>query len=133
MFSLRPVRLICFAAASAALLGTLCSCGHNAVVFGKGFGFRAGLDPEHLSADFSVIYGEQLTLAARDNLEIDLKTDVTGGSESAAASTAADSILRIRIGRQVNGYACDLIQAGASPDHLRALLSPELEPSPKQD
>ena len=37
---------------AAALCGALCSCGHNAIIFDKGVGFRAGIDPEHLSADF---------------------------------------------------------------------------------
>lgn len=97
------------------------SCGHNALVFGKGFGFRAGLDPEHMSADFSIIYGEQLTLAGRDNIKIKLKTDVTGGSETATANTSADSILEIEIGQQINGYTVDAIEAGADTKDLIAL------------
>jgi len=97
------------------------SCGHNALVFGKGFGFRAGLDPEHMSADFSIIYGEQLTLAGRDNIKIKLKTDVTGGSETATANTSADSILEIEIGQQVNGYTVDAIEAGADMKDIIAL------------
>ena len=113
---------LCTAGASAALLVPLCGCGHNAVVFGKGFGFRAGLDPEHLSADFSIIYGEQLTLAGRDNIQIKLKTDVSGGSETAAASTSADSILEISIGQQVNGYFVEALQSGATPEHIQSLL-----------
>lgn len=108
---------------SAAICGSLCACGHNAVVFGKGFGFRAGLDPEHFSADFSIIYGEQLTLACRDNIQIKLKTDVSGGSETATASTSADSILEIAIGPQINGYLVEAVEAGVTPDHIKALKS----------
>ena len=33
----------------------LTACGHNAVIFGKGFGLRAGFDPEHMAADVSFI------------------------------------------------------------------------------
>lgn len=108
-----------FAALAVSL--SLCACGHNAVVFGKGFGFRAGLDPEHMSADFSLIYGEQLTLAGRDNITIKLKTDVTGGSETATANTSADSILEISIGQQIQGYTVDAIEAGADAKDLICL------------
>lgn len=121
-----PVSLI---VAAAALLCTLTACGHNAVVFGKGFGFRAGLDPEHMSADFSIIYGEQLTLAARDNITVKLKTDVSGGTGTAAADTTADSILEISIGPQVNGYFVESVEAGATADQIRALHSLPADPS----
>ena len=105
----------------------LCSCGHNAIVFGKGFGLRAGFDPEHMSADVSFIYGEQLTLAARDNIEIELVSDVEGGQEQAAADVKTGSKLRIKIGRQINGAARDLIEAGATPEHIHAMLDPAAE------
>lgn len=121
-----PVRL----ALAAAACSLLASCGHNAVVFGKGFGFRAGLDPEHLSADFSIIYGEQLTLAGRDNIQIKLKTDVSGGSDAAAASTSADSILEIAIGPQINGYFVEAVEAGATADQISALASSSAPASP---
>ena len=97
------------------------SCGHNAVVFGKGFGIRAGFDPEHFSADVNFIYGEQLTLAARDNIEIKLKTNVEGGQESSKAVANADSILEIKIGQQINGYTVDALKAGADAKDLIAL------------
>ena len=123
-------KIICLVFA-AVVCGSLCACGHNAVVFGKGFGFRAGLDPEHLSADFSVIYGEQLTLAGRDNIQIKLKTDVSGGSETATASTSADSILEIAIGPQINGYFVEAVESGATPDHIHALQNTTQTPSQK--
>lgn len=105
-----------FAAIAASLM--FCSCGHNAVVFGKGFGLRAGFDPEHMSADVSFIYGEQLTLAARDNITVRLKTGVEGGQESATASTSADSMLEVIIGQQINGYFVEAVEAGADAKDL---------------
>jgi hypothetical protein len=105
-----------FLAALAAAM--LCSCGHNAVVFGKGFGLRAGFDPEHMSADVSFIYGEQLTLAARDNIEIELVSDVEGGQESANADVKTGSKLKIRIGQQINGYFVEAVEAGANAADL---------------
>lgn len=118
----------------AAIFG-LTACGHNAVVFGKGFGLRAGFDPEHMSADVSFIYGEQLTLAARDNIKIKLKTGVEGGQESAQASTSADSMLEIEIGQQVNGYFCDAVKAGADAKDLIAINGnyPPADAKPAED
>lgn len=108
------------------------SCGHNAVVFGKGFGIRAGFDPEHFSADVNFIYGEQLTLAARDNIEIKLKTNVEGGQESSKAVANADSILEIKIGQQINGYTVDALKAGADAKDLIA-LNGNYQPTGKEE
>ena len=96
----------------------LCSCGHNAIVFGKGLGLRAGFDPEHFSADVSFLYGEQVVVAGRDNIKIKLKTGVNGGQENATASTSADSVFEIEIGQQINGYFCDAVKAGADAKDL---------------
>ena len=63
----------------------LCGCGHNAIVFDKGLGFRAGFDPEHLSADVRFVYGEALTLAVRDNIELEWVSDAEGGQEQSSA------------------------------------------------
>lgn len=104
-------------------IGLLTGCGHNAIVFDKGFGFHAGVDPEHFSADVRFVYGEALTLAARDNLELELVSDVEGGQEQSAADVKTGSKLRIKIGRQVNGAARDLIEAGATADQIHELLS----------
>lgn len=123
---MKKILLFLYALSVALLTG----CGHNAVVFGKGFGFRTRLDPEHLSADFSIIYGEQLTLAGRDNIRIKLKTDVSGGSETATASTSADSILEIAIGPQINGYFVEAVEAGATADQISALASSSAPASP---
>lgn len=105
----------------AAILG-LTGCGHNAVVFDKGFGFHAGVDPEHFSADVRFVYGEALTLATRDMVELELVSDVEGGQEQSAADVKTGSKLRIKIGRQVNGAARDLIEAGATSDQIHELL-----------
>ena len=112
-------------AAACALSGALCACGHNAIVFDKGFGFHAGVDPEHFSADVRFVYGEALTLATRDNIELELVSDVDGGQEQTAADVKTGSKLRIKIGRQLNGASRDLIEAGATADQIHELLSNE--------
>jgi len=113
-----PKRTLIFVFLNLAAIFGLTACGHNAVVFGKGFGLRAGFDPEHMSADVSFIYGEQLTLAARDNIEIELASDVEGGQENATADVKTGSKLKIRIGQQINGYFVEAVEAGADAKDL---------------
>ena len=113
-----------FAALSVAILT---GCGHNAIIFDKGVGFRAGIDPEHLSADVRFVYGEAVTLAVRDKIELELVSDAEGGQEQSAADVKAGSKLKIKIGRQVNGAARDLIEAGATAEQIQALLSTPAE------
>lgn len=110
---------------AALFVALLTGCGHNAIVFDKGFGFHAGVDPEHFSADVRFAYGEALTLATRDMVELELTSDVEGGQEQSAADVRTGSKLRIRIGRQVNGAARDLIEAGATAEQIQAMLSNE--------
>jgi hypothetical protein len=119
---IRLIRLICIPAFSAAFLS---ACGHNAIVFDKGFGFHAGVDPEHFSADVRFVYGEALTLATRDNVELELVSDVEGGQEQTAADVKTGSKLRIKIGRQINGAARDLVEAGASAEQIHEILASE--------
>ena len=105
------------------ILGTmlvlvLTACGHNAVTFGKGIGFDAGFDPEHLSARVELIYGEMVNVAARDNLEIELTSDLEGGDNQANAVAKTGTLFRVRIGQQIAGYTVEAIEAGASARDL---------------
>lgn len=102
----------------------LTACGHNAIQFSDGIGFNAGIDPEHMTANFTLRYGKILSVASRDCFELEMNGDATGGSETATASTHTSSGLKIKIGRQVNGYTRDLIEAGATEGQIRALLEP---------
>lgn len=113
---------ILIAALSVAMLT---GCGHNAIIFDKGVGFQAGFDPEHLSADVRFVYGEAVTLAVRDKIELELVSDAQGGQEQSAADVKAGSKLKIKIGRQINGAARDLIEAGATAEQIQAMLSNE--------
>ena len=117
---MKSITLFCAALSGAVLTG----CGHNAIIFDKGVGFRAGFDPEHLSADVRFVYGEAVTLAVRDKIELELVSDAEGGQEQSAADVKAGSKLKIKIGRQVNGAARDLIEAGATAEQINALLNP---------
>ncbi|OQA76211.1 MAG: hypothetical protein BWY31_04647 [Lentisphaerae bacterium ADurb.Bin242] len=111
----------------------LCSCGHNAIQYGDGLGFDAGINPENYTASFNLRYGKILSAVTRDNVEIEVTgkadADGTGGAEkSGSAAVATDGSLKVKIGRQLNGAAADLVKAGADPDKvLEALTKEETE------
>ena len=99
----------------------LSGCSHNSVIYGDGIGFDMGVDPEHLSASFTLRYGKTMTAITRDNVEIELagKANADGVPASdASTNVGTDGNLRVKIGRQINGYAVDLVEAGADPDKV---------------
>ena len=103
------------------VLLVLTGCAHNAIVYGDGIGLDVGVDPEHFSASFTLRYGKTLTAVTRDNVEIELAGKANAdGVQAADASTTVgtDGNLRVKIGRQINGYAVDLVEAGADPDKV---------------
>ena len=105
----------------------LCSCGHNAIQYSDGIGLNAGFDPEHMTASFTLRYGKILSVAVRDMAEVEMTGEATGGSDASQASATTSGGIRIKIDRQANGYTRDLIEAGATPDHIRALFAPTEE------
>lgn len=110
---------------AAFMVAMLTGCGHNAITYSDGVGINAGFDPEHMTASFTLRYGKILNVAARDVFELDLTGDVSGSGEAAQASAQSSSGLKIKIGRQINGAACDLIEAGATAEQIQAMLSNE--------
>ena len=99
----------------------LSACSHNVVTYGDGIGFDMGVDPEHFSASFTLRYGKTMTAITRDNVEIELagKANADGVQASdASTNVGTDGNLRVKIGRQINGYAVDLVEAGADPDKV---------------
>jgi len=101
----------------------LTACGHNAVTYGDGIGFDAGVNPENYTASFNLRYGKILSAVTRDNVEIEVtgKTDANGASgteKSGNAAVSTDGTLKIKIGRQINGAAVDLVKAGADADKV---------------
>ena len=103
----------------------LTACSHNVVTYGDGIGFDMGVDPEHFSASFTLRYGKTLTAVTRDNVEIELagKANADGVQASDATKVGTDGNLRVKIGRQINGYAVDLVEAGADPGKVVEALT----------
>ncbi len=105
------------------IAGLLAGCGHNAIQYGDGIGFDAGINPENWTASFTLRYGKILSAVTRDNVEIEVtgKTDANGstGTEmSATSGVVTVGNLKVKIGRQINGAAVDLVEAGADPEKV---------------
>ena len=104
----------------------LAGCGHNAITYGDGVGFDAGINSENFTMSFNLRYGKILSAVVRDNAEIELtgKADANGeGGTTGKAGVATDGNLKIKIGRQINGAAVDLVEAGADADKVLESLS----------
>ena len=117
--------MLAFAAVCAALLT---GCGHNSIQYGDGVGFDFGINPENWTASMNLRYGKILTAVTRDNVEIELSGNAsadtqTGAEKSAQSKVGTDGNLKIRIGRQINGAAVDLVKAGASADKVVETLA----------
>ena len=130
---MRNVLLILAAVCISAMIA---GCGHNAVHYGDGIGFDAGINPENWTASFTLRYGKILSTVTRDNVEIELTGNANantqnGGEKTALTKVGTDGNLKIKIGRQINGAAVDLVKAGADADKVVNALS-ETAPPQKQ-
>ena len=118
--------LLTFAAVCLAVL--FMGCGHNSIQYGDGVGFDFGVNPENWTASVTLRYGKILTAVTRDNVEIELVGNAnadtqTGAEKTALTKVGTDGNLKIRIGRQINGAAVDLVKAGASADRVVEALT----------
>ena len=121
--------------------GLLAGCGHNVIHYGDGIGFDASLSPEDYTLGLNLRYGKILSAVTRDNVEITMngKADASGttetsgssGTDTSSSSTTTgtgtgtgsttvgtDGSLTVKIGRQINGAAVDLVKAGADPEKV---------------
>ena len=106
----------------------LTSCGHNSFQYGDGVGFDFGVNPENWTASLTLRYGKILTAVTRDNVEIELSGNANADGSAGLETTAktkigTDGNLKIRVGRQINGAAVDLVKAGASADKVVETLA----------
>ena len=122
------MRKIMLVLAAVCLAAMLTGCGHNSIQYGDGVGFDFGINPENWTASMNLRYGKILTAVTRDNVEIELSGNAsadtqTGAEKSALSKVGTDGNLKIRIGRQINGAAVDLVKAGASADKVVETLA----------
>ena len=117
------MRKLMLAFAAVCIVALLTGCGHNSIQYGDGVGFDFGINPENWTASMNLRYGKILTAVTRDNVEIELSGNAsadtqTGAEKSALTKVGTDGNLKIKIGRQINGAAVDLVKAGASADKV---------------
>ena len=122
------MRKIMLVLAAVCLAAMLTGCGHNSIQYGDGVGFDFGINPENWTASMNLRYGKILTAVTRDNVEIELSGNAsadtqTGTEKTALSKVGTDGNLKIRIGRQINGAAVDLVKAGASADKVVETLA----------
>ena len=110
----------------------LTGCGHNAIQYGDGIGFDVGINPNNYMLSLNLRYGKILSAVTRDNVELELTgqaaADGTAGTEK-QTGVNTDGTLKVKIGRQINGAAVDLIEAGADPDKVLETLK---DPTPSK-
>lgn len=121
--------LIVGAAVAAACL--LTACGHNAINYGDGLGFDMGVNPENYTMSFNLRYGKILSAVTRDNVEIEVSGKAnadgkTGTGTSIGSTVGTDGGLKVKIGRQINGAAVDLVKAGADPEKVLDALDGDI-------
>lgn len=121
---MRKILLILAAVCAALLTG----CGHNSIQYGDGVGFDFGINPENWTASMTLRYGKILTAVTRDNVEIELTGTAnantqSGGEKTGQTNVGTDGNLKIKIGRQINGAAVDLVKAGASAEKVVETLA----------
>ncbi|MBQ6599079.1 MAG: hypothetical protein IJH79_16130 [Lentisphaeria bacterium] len=122
------MRKLVLAFAAVCVAAILTGCGHNSIQYGDGVGFDFGINPENWTASMTLRYGKILTAVTRDNVEIELSGNAsadtqTGAEKTALSKVGTDGNLKIRIGRQINGAAVDLVKAGASADKVVETLA----------
>ena len=122
------MRKIMLVLAAVCLAAMLTGCGHNSIQYGDGVGFDFGINPENWTASMNLRYGKILTAVTRDNVEIELSGNAsadtqTGAEKTALSKVGTDGNLKIKIGRQINGAAVDLVKAGASADKVVETLT----------
>ena len=119
---MRKISLIVAAMAAVVILS---GCGHNAIQYGDGVGFDIGINPENCMLSMNLRYGKILSAVTRDNVELELTGKATAdgavGSDKQTGMTT-DGTLKVKIGRQINGAAVDLIEAGADPNKVMDAL-----------
>ena len=105
----------------AMLAVALCGCSHNAVSYGDGLMMETTINPESYAFGVSLRWGKILTVAARENTEVEMTGGSSGSAGSGTGDTGAKSeaSVRVKVGPQITGYYVDAVAAGAKPEELK--------------
>lgn len=96
----------------------LTGCSHNPLTYSDGFVLETTVNPETWTIGVGCRYGKILTVVARENTELELSGEGSGGANKDVYSTGASSGTKIKfkVGKQITGYYVDAVKAGADPD-----------------
>lgn len=122
------MRKVFIFASALVVMALAAGCGHNAINYGDGIGFDFGINPENWTASLTLRYGKILSAVTRDNVVIELSGNAdadgsTGAEKTAATKVGTNGTLKVKIGRQINGAAVDLVKAGAPAEKVVEALS----------
>lgn len=117
-----------------ALLIICTGCGHNAVQYSDGIGFETVLRPDTGNFGITFRYGKILSVAARENTEVEMTGEGQGNGgtgDKATAAASSSSNVKIKIGKQITGYYVDAIKAGVTPEQLADYTKGDTKPTEK--
>lgn len=102
-------------------------CGHNAIQYSDGIGFETVIRPDTGNFGITFRYGKILSVAARENTEVEMQGNGDGGGNTGNAAVNANNsgAVKIKIGKQITGYYVDALTAGATPEQLKAYIAEE--------
>lgn len=114
------IKRIVTCVAASLLLG----CSHNAITYSDGVGLETTIRPDTGTLGLNFRYGKILTAVMRENSEVDMQGAGNGGANNTTASTAsANGSVKVKIGKQWNGYLVDAIEASNNPDLAKNYFS----------
>ena len=98
-------------------------CSHNVVSYSDGIGFETTMRPDTGNFGITFRYGKILSVTARENTEVEMTGEGAAGSggENATSTNASSAgSVKVKIGKQWNGYLLDAVKAGITPEHVDA-------------
>lgn len=96
-------------------------CGHNVFNYSDGIGVETTFRPD--SGNFGIVfrYGKILSVVARENTEVEMTGEGqgTGNADGKNGTAASSGSVKIKIGKQINGYTVEALKAGVKLEDLQ--------------
>lgn len=97
-------------------------CGHNTISYGDGIMLETTINPETYAFGVSLRYGKILTACVRENTTVEMtggNNATGGGTDKGNTAAKTEASVKVAVGRQITGYYCDAVKAGAKPEDLQ--------------
>ena len=96
-------------------------CGHNIFNYSDGIGLETTFRPDSGNFGITFRYGKILSVVARENTEVEMTGEGQGaGNADGGNGTAASSgSVKIKIGKQINGYTVEALKQGVKLEDLQ--------------